>query len=466
MNQVKVESKLQNKTDIIFETDWLASTPVFYNLKSGRASNNINNVIPLGSEASFHPEGLHNFLEYGYSVFGQTSIDNVRFLSPSSRLYRDHNGQLTSEQLQDPFEKYCDYRLSEVDIIELIRERVQKWESSLPADQEIVLPLSGGYDSRLLLWCLHDKSRVRSYTYGLSQIQKNSTEIVHAQRLSEIFSCQWQHIPLGNYHQYFKDWDDLFGISTHAHGMYQLEFYSKIREKLKKENYALLSGIIGDVWAGTVPFHSMKKPIDLVKLAYNHGLHANPEKIKMKHEYQLRNDFWLNNSHKLQDHSYQTVTAMRFKLILLNYLMKLPQIFKFKPWSPFLDIDIAMAMLNLPKKRRANRRWQTDFFAKVGLDLENHDLKSSSTNNLNQQAIIKMPPAPLDVKKLSFLFDRDYIEWINSKFNYKPSFKTSLLKIPKIGGVLRRIGVKDEGVEAYFAYLCLKPLENHLCKLS
>jgi hypothetical protein len=77
-----------------------------------------------------------------------------------------------------------------------------------------------------------------------------------------------------------------------------------------------------------------------------------------------------------------------------------------------------------------------------------------------------MPPAPLDVKKLSFLFDRDYIEWINSKFNYKPSFKTSLLKIPKIGGVLRRIGVKDEGVEAYFAYLCLKPLENHLCKLS
>jgi len=47
MNQAKVESKLQNKIDIIFETDWLASTPVFYNLKSGRASNNINNVIPL-----------------------------------------------------------------------------------------------------------------------------------------------------------------------------------------------------------------------------------------------------------------------------------------------------------------------------------------------------------------------------------------------------------------------------------
>ena len=34
----------QKKKNILFETDWLASKPFFYNLKNGLASSNINNI--------------------------------------------------------------------------------------------------------------------------------------------------------------------------------------------------------------------------------------------------------------------------------------------------------------------------------------------------------------------------------------------------------------------------------------
>jgi hypothetical protein len=58
--------------------------------------------------------------------------------------------------------------------------------------------------------------------------------------------------------QYRDDWDTLFGVSTHAHGMYQLEFYHRIAE-LQPPPLPLLSGIIGDAWAGAVEVGPVQK---------------------------------------------------------------------------------------------------------------------------------------------------------------------------------------------------------------
>ena len=70
----------------LIETDWLASTPIFYNQKTGSVSANIHDVMPSAGEFSFHPEGLYNYLDFGYSVFGQTPLADVQFLPPATRL--------------------------------------------------------------------------------------------------------------------------------------------------------------------------------------------------------------------------------------------------------------------------------------------------------------------------------------------------------------------------------------------
>ncbi|MBY5267708.1 hypothetical protein BB931_04990 [Spiribacter salinus] len=419
--------------------------------------------MPTAELCSFHPEGLYNYLDFGYSVFGHTPIVDVCFMPPAARLIKLNDGSLEIERLADPVEQWWDYRLAEDEIIELIRERVQNWEASLPPDQEIVLPLSGGFDSRLLLWCLRDKSRVRAYTYGLSEDQDRSTEVVHARALAQRFDVRWERIPMGDQHRFFNDWDAAFGISTHAHGMYHFEFYTKIRERLAGEQ-AFLSGIFGDVWAGSISKLQLKEPGDLVKLGYTHGLRADPSRLQLPESHTLRAQFWRDHCAELQDHRFQIVTAVRLKLMLISYLMRVPRLFNFQPWTPYLDIDIAMAMLNLPAERRLNRQWQRDFFVKVGLDLENQGLKSSRRNSLNHQAMRRQPVDPLDVEKLSKLFDRDYIDWINRKVSLTPlsDLRTKVLRVPKVGGALRRLGIRDESLQAYCAYLCVRPVEKLL----
>ncbi|MCF7978681.1 MAG: hypothetical protein K9L82_11805 [Chromatiaceae bacterium] len=454
---------LVNTDSLILETDWLASTPFFYNRNLRLASTHIYEVMPTSEPCSFHPEGLYNYLDFGYSVFGQTPIADVCFMPPAARLHRTDEGSLELARLADPVEQWWDYRLTEDDVIDLIRERVQTWEATLPSEQEIVLPLSGGFDSRLLLWCLRDKSRVRAYTYGLSEDQDRSTEVVHARALAQRFDVRWERISMGDQHRFFSDWDAAFGISTHAHGMYHFEFYTKIRERLAGEQ-AFLSGIIGDVWAGSIPARQLKRSNELVQLGYTHGLRADPQRLRLAVSHELRDQFWFDHQEQLSDHRFQVITSMRLKLMLLSYLMRVPRLFNFQPWTPYLDIDIAMAMLNLPAERRLNRQWQRDFFVKVGLDLENQGLKSSRSNSLNHQAMRRQPVDPLDVEKLSKLFDRDYIDWINRKVCLTPlsDLRTKVLSVPKVGGAFRRLGIRDVSLQAYCAYLCLRPVEKLL----
>jgi hypothetical protein len=449
----------------LYETDWLASSSVFYNAKSGAADTDIWRVMPAGDESvTFDAEGLYNYLDFGYSVFGQTPVADVRFLPPAARLYRATDGALEVERLADPVAQWWDYRLAEDEVIELIRERVQAWEAALPLDQEIVLPLSGGLDSRLLLWCLRDNSRVRAYTYGLSEEQDRSTEVVHARALAERFGIRWERIPLGDFHRFFADWDAAFGISTHAHGMYHFEFYTKIRERLVGEQ-AFLSGIIGDAWAGSIPSRQLDGPDDLVQLGLTHGLRADPHRLRRPASHGLRDRFWSDHRERLTDHRFQVVTSMRLKLMLLSYLMRVPRRFGFQPWTPYLDIDIAMAMLNLPPERRANRQWQRDFFAKVGLDLEDQGLVSSGQNNLDLQALRRIPLTPLDRDLLADLIDPAYVDWINraARMTWPGDLRRTLAGVRKVGGALRRLGLgPPTTLQAYCAYLCLRPLENLL----
>jgi len=451
---------------ILFETDWLASDPVFYNEKTGRASRNINEIIDC-ADLELHPEGLNNYLDFGYSILEQTPIKNVKFLRYSSRLWGDEDGTVSVEYLNDPVEQWWDYRLSEGDIIDLIRGRVRQWEASV--EGEIVIPTSAGYDSRILNWCMEDKSRVRSFSYGISENQAKSYEVVYARRLSEILGTRWEQIPLGDFHQYFDDWDRHFGVSTHAHGMYHFEFYRQILSRVDRGN-PLLSGIFGDVWAGSTEPPAIESLHELNRLGYTHDLHADMQASVFSPSYDLRTQFLEANVEGMREESYRTILQIRLKMILISYLLKVPLLCGFRPWSPFLDIDICMAMLNLPSERRRGRLWQKEFFRKVGLDLESKKLRANRRNTLDLQALERISVRPLDADLLGEIIRPGYVAWINDTLagrsvDWKARTLNRLLYVPKVGGALRLLGLKDIPdlrTGAYNAYLVLLPLEKLL----
>ncbi|HAL64812.1 MAG TPA: hypothetical protein DCP10_04500 [Bacteroidales bacterium] len=454
-----------------FKTDWLASEPVFYNQLTKKISHNINDVIDF-KNIEFHPEGLSNFLDFGYSVFGQTSLKHVKFLRHSSEIFIK-NGKLNIIEHPDPvdewFRKHPKYS-DEDEVLDLIKKKIQLWESKTTGP--IIIPTSGGFDSRLLNFFVKDKSRIRAFTYGISPKQPESYEVVYAKALCQKFDIKWNQIELGDQHRYFAVWDRLFGISTHAHGMYHIEFYHKILDQFPDlSGCNFLSGIIGDGWAGGIEFKSIDSA-NLSDLGYTHGLHADSSFSKFITSREILNSFFRNN--QINHKNLQIVNVLRIKMILLSYLLKLPSHFGFKVWSPYLDMDIALGMLNLPPERRKNRQWQVDFFKRKGIYFEDKIAAPNKLNNLNHQALRKIPIEPLNTEYLLDIIDPEYIRDINKKLK-EPTLLNRMIPaifnlplhpwlISKIMGGFKKVGIKDNILKSYYAYLTLKPIENVIKK--
>jgi hypothetical protein len=443
----------------IYKTDWLASNPVFYNELTGQVSHNINDIINF-SKFDFHPEGLNNYLEFGYSVFGQTPIKHVKFLRHSSRLTIEKNNKIEVEYLDDPTEEWLVRTSSEDDVLQLLSNSIHQWEKSVQG--EIVIPTSGGYDSRLLNFLIEDKSRVRAFTYGISNKQENSFEAIYAKLLCKKLAIQWEQVELGNYHQYLDEWDSLFGVSTHAHGMYQIEFYHKILSRVSGNN-PFLSGIIGDAWAGSINISEITSPLDVLQLGYGHGIKADTKMSYLSSNGDLIDEYYATHKDKLESPIFRVIESMRFKIILLSYLMKIPRHLGFQPWSPFLDSEIALSMLTLPSERRKDRLWQKEFFEKNNLNLEDMGFNVNKSNTLNLQAMKISPLEPLNSDLLREIVHPDYVEWIN---RYIPARLTlwdvlwNIHRIPKVRRLVYVFNLEDKRLKAYYAYLTLKPLEN------
>ena len=295
--------------------------------------------------------------------------------------------------------------------------------------------------------------------------------MVYARRLSEILGTRWEQVPLGDFHRYLDEWDKLFGVSTHAHGMYHFEFYENMLPKLAGSN-PFLSGIIGDAWAGGVNIPAVGNCVDVRRLGHSHGINADSAQSHFPVEQSLLPGYWEIQKNRLEDLRFRVVEAMRFKLILLCYLKIVPSVFGFQWWSPFLDIDIAMAMLNLPLERKRDCLWQKEFFQRQGLDLESMGLKVSYQNTLDLQALRRIPVTPLDAGMLREVVRPEYVECINRNLVNRPFAWTELalnrlLRVRKVGGALRRMGFvatnrQTDAYNAYNAYIVLLPIEKLL----
>ena len=397
-----------------YETDWLNTKPIFYNEKTKKVSYNINDVIDY-ADLEFDSEGLGNYLDFGYSVLGHTPVKGVKFLRWSSVITVEDGRYTNIEQKPDPAERYIERQVSEEEIWDLIHEEVN---SGISTDG-VIIPTSGGYDSRILNYMYDKKDNILSYSYGISPIQSESSEVVYARALCKKLGVKWDRIPLRDFNSRIGDWINLYGCSTHSHGMYHMEFYEKIANKLGHDvnNYTLLSGIIGDAWAGTVDYQENINETNFNKLGYTHGLHADSEYCLLKSNHEIVADYLERNKYRLKTAFGQVLASMRMKMILLSYLLNIPAHSGFKQVkAPYLNIDIALGMLNLPPNRRADRLWQKEFFIKNGLDVENWGLFADYRNGLDIYAMQAVTPKPLDISVLRELFDEGYLRWINKNY--------------------------------------------------
>ncbi len=463
---------MSSTTITTYETDWLGSRPVFYNERTGLVSHAITDVIDP-SRIELHPEGFNNYLEFGYAVFGQTALVDIKYLPHSTRLTKTAEGSLKEEKLPDIAETLLAHTRSEHDVLEHFAQAIATWEKTTSGT--IVLPLSGGFDSRLLAHSLRGNNRVRAFTYGTSYQQSRSFEVINARVLAASLGLSWEQIPLHDFLGRIPNWEEHYSVATHAHGMYQMEFYEAIKNKVGSGT--VLSGIIGDAWAGSVKIPPITTTEDVPALGYSHGMHADRGESLIKSGDELKQTYFTTHRTKLLDERWRVIESMRFKIVLLSYLLRTPEHFGFASWSPFLIPEIALSMLSLPLERRQNRQWQRDYFKQhASLNLERHLLKDRK-NVLNLTALEETPLPPLDTTVLGPYVKPAYLTWINTTLvgaartlRHKRLLATpaSLLGFfPGLHSLPGRLGLdpytlKNEESRALNAYLVLHPIQTVL----
>ena len=442
---------------VLSSNDWLGTTPCFYNENTGAVSSCIHEAIDYRN-LEFDADGLGDYLDFGYCVFGRTPVRSVRFLPPCSQLQRAADGTFREIELPDPVDIWSPKVLDPDEIVQQLRELINQWEDSVSGP--IILPLSGGYDSRLLAALVQDKSRLRAFTYGVSAQQSKSQEVSRAEKTARLLGCPWQQITLGDYNQRLPDWEAHFGISTHAHGMYHQEFYEKIIRQTGT-GLGVLSGLIGDAWAGSIKLLPASSVFDLPALGLSHGIHADGLKCRLPNEGHYRRLFWDKRVKRLQNPVYQVVEVIRQKMMLLRYLLVVPEIAGFKPWTPFTNPQIALGMLSIPAAQRRDRLWQKHWFKRHGLAVE-ETATGSRNNNIDLVALETFPPEPLDTKLLNELFPQTYLEEVNRRV-FRPTAISRQWAYacgqPKIAGLNRFIRIPNHYLESYHTYVTLKPLE-------
>ncbi len=443
--------------------NWVGYQTVFYNLITGKYSQDINEVIDYNN-LEIDPEGLAAYLDFGYSVFGHTPVKNVQYLLPNQSLSLENN-QLVVKNHEDKTLQLLGKKSNEDDVIEKLRKSVNDWADGFQDD--ILIPTSGGFDSRLMNVLINDKSRIHAYTYGTSLNQDESREAVYAGLLSQRLNTYWKRISLGKFNVYMDQWYEQFGPAVAASGTYHMEFYHKIKHLEQGNPMHLLSGIIGDAWAGAVKVPMIDSAASYRTLGYTHGMSAD-SKLAMNVDYSgIVEPIYDRQKEYLSSPEYRIITAMRTKMMMLQYLISVPAKIAYPGYSPFVDEDLAISMLNLPADRRENRAWQRDFFRKNNLLFEEEKHKYTYQNSLNYYALLNESLIPLNVETLKECFNTDYLNWINQKIMHigrKEKIFQTLMHTPKVKGVLKLFGAKNDLLEAYFAYITIKPIETLLLK--
>ncbi|MBQ0536314.1 hypothetical protein ROW55_012480 [Providencia rettgeri] len=365
--------------EIKIENDWLGSIPIFYD-KENQITSTFYNAVALHniSEINYCNElGRNAFYKYGYSVFGVTPIKNVHFLKALSEIiYKD--GHININSKKDTIS------ITETTVDDVVGSIHDNLKLKISNDNDLIIPLSGGLDSRMLAGLIKEKKPL-TVTYGGN---KNNFEPIYAKVVAKKLDLNWNYIQLEDYYNLIDAWCSVYGLSTHAHGMYQIEFYRKLSKLSKRKS--IISGIFADIWAGNSRIEISNKE-DLVKLGYSHGLALSSEMgIDFSNVNQIeKSTFEELSQSKLLD--LDSLHRIRLKIILIGYLMSTPRLLGYNVITPFLNKKVALSMLGLPHDLRKSRKWQFDLINQMDLNIPKtvSMMHASFINGMDASAMLR-----------------------------------------------------------------------------
>jgi asparagine synthase (glutamine-hydrolysing) len=270
---------------------------------------------------------------------GEYLVINKSNLHTAIKTYYQH--ALKSEQKSDIELKYNLAALEKIitgNIFEYAKNRT------------ILVPLSGGYDSRYLLALLkkNNYSKIECFTYG----KKNSYEVLIAKNVAEKLNVKWHFIEYTNelIDVFFSDeWMEYSSQNHHFSSLpHEQEFFALHylkQNKLLPENAVIMNGFCQDIQAG-----SFLEPV--TKFDFN-------KFIFHKHQLKLNNTIYENSWNGYQE----WLVKNRLSKFIINSV-RVYEFFGLDFYLPFWNKDWIDFWYSMDMENRLNQKFYNNYLFK------------------------------------------------------------------------------------------------------
>ncbi len=420
-------------TSVEFKSDWLGSFPAYYDEKRQEVTSHWDMLEIQETEN----DDIGHYVLKKYSF-----IPNNRTLKTGiKRLLANECLRWSNEGLCLTHEPTILYKVNDANTEKIIEHITQNLISHAVEKKKGILPLSGGYDSRFLASILHHqlKANFESYTYSLLGAEGECFESKVSKAVAEKMGSAWTLFDLTGYAEFEKQIIDWSGGFSHVNGDYYEMFAEKVhsQKKYEKDHYLLISGIVGDAWAGNITLE-YSTPLNIADILYSHGtklydwmLTDSEKKIADSAEKELSHFFRL----RICDEETMLVELVRAKVPLLSFLCYAFEKRNIPCSAPFLDKTIVEDMLSLPKQEKNQRKWQRNYFKTLGISDENLPRIILKINKLaiNEALNKKIPSHHFGLSKskirfINIIFSK-HMRFIESKFAKNKFTEFALRKI-------------------------------------
>lgn len=395
-----------SKEYIEIENDYCGSIPVYYSTNnSGICLSNLEHLIVKNinndiSNVSF--SNLFGYLKFGHFIWDETAWKNIYQVLPDHSYKFYYSGKLTKKTYKGTIIStterinYSDRQVAD-DLFDLNKDLVLNY---LKPFNEIILPLSSGYDSRMIFAVLANsklKYRLKCYTYGI----EGSIDVESAKELCKIKNIYWENLDL--YSKNFlskknlKTHYEIFGSTLHMHGMYQINFIQQIKKKIVNDNSVFTSGFMSGVPAGQhinfLNIQDNKNLISKLELFGTSTFFSNIElkkiftdtnfrKYKEKLEYRLNKAF-----NQFEGEIYQKSIMFDIWTRQRNFISYYPRLFNFftRIVSPHMSKKYIKFFMSLRKEHIVDRRCVELMFVNHYKDIASTPSNSNTLKSLNNR---------------------------------------------------------------------------------
>jgi asparagine synthase (glutamine-hydrolysing) len=352
---------IQRKNEIWAAVDRIRMFPVFYNFEgiSDKAKSICN-------KPSIDQEAGADFLQTAFVTSNRTLLDDVYQIQAGEAICIKSN-----ENQKEFYSSFTSTYINPKSIAALKSELKVKLESAFNTvfdqleNKTIVIPLSAGYDSRLIAVMLKNRGfkDVICFTYG----RKAYPEITTSKAVAEQLGFKWHYI---EYNQELitgflqdKTFQEFYQFSANHVSMFYLQEYFAIKQLKEKqdipEDAVFISGHSGDFIAGSHLDGHIKPDASLRKIAEeifqrNFGLLPYPSKFKSDKLKTILTEF--ENINSLSHSLYENWDLMERQAKFIVNSCNTYNFFGYQHFLPFWDAGLLEFFKGVPYKLKLNKK--------------------------------------------------------------------------------------------------------------